>query len=285
MQNKTLSYVAIGLAIVAVFVCLGVSHSSQKTADDADFQRVMASGVLRVGYVAYPPYVIKDPNTGALSGIFYDLTNEVATQLGLKVVWVEGAGYGTIFSDLDSNRYDVYGGGIWANSTRSKVGYFTIAAFYNGVYAYARSGDYRFYNNLAAINDPSVKISTMDGELGDVIARADYPKAQEISLPQSAPFDQIPLQVIANKADIAFLQPDAIAGFLRANPDSLYQISDKPLRLYGNTYAVKLGDSELQNMLNIALQEAINDGKVSEILAKYQSSANAYLLPATPYTK
>jgi polar amino acid transport system substrate-binding protein len=284
MENKTLSYIALGLAVIAIFIgSMSLSHRSQQPTDSSDFQKVMASGTLRVGYVAYPPYIIKDPNTGQLSGIFYDLTNQLASQLALKVEWVEGAGYGTIFTDLDSNRYDVYGGGIWANSTRSKVGYFTIAAFYNSVNAYARTNDHRFDNNLAAINDPSVKISAMDGELGDVIAKADYPKAQEVSLPQSSPFDQLPLQVITNKADVAFLQPDAVAGFLKANPNTLREVSVQPLRLYGNTYAVKLGDTELQNMLDVALQEAINNGTVAKIVAKYQSVNNAYLLPATPY--
>ncbi len=286
MKTKSLPYVVTGLALVVIVISLAsFNHHSERMADNSDFQKILASGTIRVGYVAYPPYIIKDPNTNELSGIFYDLTSQLASQLGLKIEWVEGAGYGTIFTDLDSNRYDIYGGGIWANSTRSKVGYFTTAAFYNGIYAYVRTDDYRFDTSLAAINDSSVRISTMDGELGDVIAASDYPNAQKVSLPQSSPFDQIPLQVIAHKADVAFLQSDTVAGFLRANPGTLRRVSDKPLRLYGNTYAVRLGDGELQNMLNVALQEAINNGTVDAIVAKYQSSVNSYLLPATPYVR
>ncbi len=285
MENKTLSYIAIGLAVIAIVVGL-FTHSSQgTTASNTAFNKVISSGTMRVGYIPYPPYVIQDPKTGALSGIFYDLTNTLAAQLGLKVQWVEEAGYGTIFTDLSAGRYDVFGGGLWANSTRAKAGYLTIPAFYNGVYAYVRTSDHRFDNNLAAINDPSVKISTQDGELGQVIAQSDYPKAQQVSLPQTAPFDQIPLQVIDNKADVAFLQPDAAAEFLQANPGTLRQLQTPPLRLYGNAYAVALGESSLEQMLNVALQEAIDDGAVAKIVAKYQSSSNSYLLPATPYAQ
>ena len=284
MENKTLTYVAIGLAVLALAVGF-FSQRSQQAADNSNLEEVLSSGMMRVGYVPYAPYIIKDPNTGELSGIFYDITNQLATQLGLKVEWVEGAGYGTIFSDLDSNRYDVYGGGIWSNSTRAKAGFFTDAAFYNAVYAYARPNDHRFDNNLAAINDPSVKVSIMDGEIGQFITQTDYPKAQTVSLPNASPFDQIALQVVSNKADIAFLQADAVAGFLKANPNTLRRVSDQPVRLYGNTYAVKLGDSKLQNMLNVALQEAINSGAIAPVLTKYQSAPDAYLLPAAPYTK
>lgn len=279
-----LSYIAVGLAVLALVVVL-FTHNSQGGANtNTAFSKVMSSGTMRVGYIPYPPYVIQDPKTGALSGIFYDLTNQVAGQLGLKVQWVEEAGYGTIFTDLSAGRYDVFGGGLWANSTRAKAGYLTIPAFYNGVYAYVRTSDHRFDNNLAAINDPSVKISTQDGELGQTIAQQDYPKAQQVSIPQSAPFDQIALQVMDNKADVAFLQPDAAAEFLKANPNTLRQLQTPPLRLYGNAYAVALGEGELQQMLNVAIQEAIDDGSVANIVAKYQASTHSYLLPSTPYT-
>ncbi len=284
MENKTLSYIAIGLAVLALLVGFLGNRSAQTAHGDA-FERVMSSGTIRAGYIAYPPYIIKDPNTGELSGVFYDLTNEVAKQLGLKVEWVEEAGYGTIFTNLDTNRYDVFGGGLWANSTRAKAGYLSIPVFYNSVYAYARTNDTRFNSNLEAINNSSVRISTMDGELGDVIASTDFPNAQKVSLPQNSPFDQIALQIVANKADVGFFQPDVAEGFIKANPNSIRQVSEQPLRLYGNVYAVKMGEAELQQMFNVALQEAIDSGAVAKILAKYQTYTASYLQPAAPFAQ
>ncbi len=283
MENRTLSYIALGLAVIAVATVFFTHNPQGAGSSNAAFNKVISSGTVRVGYAAYPPYIIKDPNTGELSGVFYDLTNVLANQLGMKVEWVEAGAYGTIFSDLSSGRYDIYGGGIWPNSTRAKAGYFTDAAFYNAVYAYARTNDHRFDNNLAAINGKSVRISTLDGEVGQAVAKTDYPDAQEVSLPQTAPFDQIALQVISNKADVAFLQPDAAGNFQKANPNTLRQVSGQPIRLFGNTYAVNLGETSLQQMFNVALQEAVSSGAVEKILAKYQP--NYYLLPAPSYTK
>lgn len=285
MENKTLSYIAVGVAIIALIIAFVRSPQSGATNSNPNstFEKVMASGTLRAGYINYPPYVIKDPKTGQLSGVFYDLTNALAAQLGLKVQWVEEAGYGTIFTDLDSGRYDVFGGGLWANSTRAKAGYLSAPAYYSAVYAYVKANDHRFDNNLNAINDPSVKISTLDGDLGQVIAKADFPKASEVSLPQSAPFDQISLQIISGKADVAFLQLDAAELFLKANPGTLRQVPSQPLRIFGNSYAVKLGENDLYQMLNVALQEAINSGTVAKILSKYDPSSNLYLHLAAPY--
>ncbi len=284
MDNKTLSYVAIGLASLALVVGFLGNRSEQVSQGDA-FERVMSSGTIRAGYIAYPPYIIKDPDTGELSGTFYEITNAVAEQLGLKVEWVEEGGYGTIFSSLDSNRYDVYGGGLWANSTRAKAGFLTIPVFYDTIYAYARAGDSRFNNNPEAINSVDVRISTLDGEMGDIIADADYPNAEKVSLPQNSPFDQVALQVTANKADIMLTPPNALEGFLKANPNSLQRISEQPLRLFGNVYAVKLGESELQQMFNVALQEAIDSGTISKIVSKYKTSEGTYLETSVPYAQ
>ena len=51
------------------------------------YNRVINSGQLNCGYVVYSPYFTKDPNTGQLGGIFYDLTNELGKRLDLKINW------------------------------------------------------------------------------------------------------------------------------------------------------------------------------------------------------
>jgi len=281
MENKTLSYLAVGVAIIALIVAFVQSPQLGTTNSNSAFEKIMASGTLRAGYIVYPPYIFKDPKTGELSGIFYDLTNAVGKQLSLKVEWVEEAGYGTISTSLAAGRYDVYAG-IWPNPNRSKVISFTIPAYYDAVYAYARTADHRFDNNLDAINSPQVKISTIDGELGDSIAQESFSKAQRISLPQTSPFDQLELQVVSNKADITFIPPTPANLFLKANPGSIRRVSETPVRIYGATLGVKLGETNLQNMLGVVIGELVNTGAVAKILSQYDQTA---LRLAPPYTK
>jgi len=286
MNTKMIALVA-GLALGVSFI--GTQAFSRSTASSdaqsAAAATVLESGTIRAGYIVYPPYIVKDPKTGQLSGVFYDLTNALGDQLGLKIQWVEGSGYGTIFTDLDSGRYDVFAGGLWANSTRAKAGLLTTPVFYSAIYAYARSSDHRFDNNLATINTPDTRISTMDGAIDNVIANTDYPKAQDITLPQSAVAEQAQLDVISGKADVTFAQSDVILLFLKTNPGTLRQIATQPLRIFGNSYAVKRGANDLLQMLNVATQEAVNNGTVEKIIEKYQLSPNSYLQLAPSYAK
>lgn len=279
MQNKTLSYIGIALGVVAILIAF-FGGSKTSTNSSSVLGRVISSGTLRAGYIAAAPYITKDPKTGELSGIFYDATNELAKQLGVKVEWVEEGGYGTIPESLSAGRYDVYTG-IWANSNRAKVMSFSNPLYYDAVYAYARAGDFRF-NNLDSINSAQTKISTIDGELGDSIAKETFPNAQRISLPQTSPYDQLELQVVANKADIVFVSATVANLFLKSNPNTLRRISDTPVRLYATTFGIKQGETNFQQLLNVSIQEIMSNGKVNSILNKYDPTA---LRVSLPYSK
>ena len=282
MNNKTLSYVGIAIAVVALLISFGTFGGSKgSTTSNAVFDKVLSSGTLRAGYIVYPPYIAKDPKTGQLSGSFYDLTEAVGKQLGLKVEWVEEAGYGTIPESLSAGRYDMYAG-IWANPNRSKAITFTTPAYYDAVYAYVKTADHRFDNNLDLINSPQIKVSTIDGELGDSIAKESFPNAQRVSLPQTSPFDQLQLQVVTSKADVVFLPPTATELFLKSNPGTLRKASEIPVRNYAATVGVKLGEFQFRDMLSVTIQELINTGEVNKILNKYDKNA---LPVAAPYKK
>lgn len=286
MQNKTLSYTGIILGVVAIiisFLAFGSGSKGNVSSSSTVLDNVLSSGVIRAGYLVYPPYIVQDPKTGKLSGVYYDITNAIAEQLGLKVQWVEEAGYGTIGTSLSAGRYDVYAG-IWPNPDRSKTMLFTNPAYYDTVYAYVRPNDHRFDNDLLAINSPNVKISTIDGEIGDSIAQQSFPGAQRVSLPQSTPFDQLELQVVDNKADVTFIPPTSADLYLKANPGTLRMASSIPVRTYGTAFSVRLGATDLQQMLNVAMNELINEGIINKIIASYNETSDT-LPVAAPYSK
>ncbi len=282
MNNKTLSYVGIAIAVIALLISFGTFGGSKGSShSNAVLDRVTSSGTLRIGYIIAAPYLTKDPQTGQFSGIFYDLGTAIGKQLGVKVEWVEEAGFGTIPTSLSADRYDLYAG-VWMNSDRAKAMSFADAVYYDAVYAYARPSDHRFDNNLNALNSSETKISSQDGELGDTIARETFPNAQRISLPQTAPFDQLMLQVTSNKADIVFISPTVAGEFLKSNPGALRKVSETPVRIYPATFGVKLGESAFQQLINVTLQGLGSSGEIDKILNQYDPSA---LRVAVPYKK
>jgi polar amino acid transport system substrate-binding protein len=273
---KVPSFVA---ALSALFVSLAstsCADSSRRQVESSTYDRVMKSGAIRCGYIVYPPYCMKNPNTGKLSGIFVEATEQIGKRLGLKVLWSEEVGYESLFAGLQSNRYDIFAGGLWPSAEREKAGDFSVPLFYSVINAYVRPSETRFAN-LEDINLPTVKIAVIDGAMEDLIARQDFPKAKRLSLPQLSSFSQNLLNVVTGKADITFAEPGIVSLFLRSNPKSLKQLPLKrPLRMFGNAYVFKLGQKKFENLIDHTIGEILSDGQVEKLLEKYEPAPGVF---------
>jgi ABC-type amino acid transport substrate-binding protein len=224
------------------------------------------------------------PYSGQLSGIFHDVMEEIGKNSGLKIEWAEEVGYENIFPGLESDRYDVFSGGLWPNASRAKAASFTAPIFYSAITAWCSSSDNRFSNNINLINSPSVRIATIDGAMEDIIARTDYPRAKRVSLPELSPFVQNLLNIVNRKADVTFAEPMVVREYLAKNPGTLRQISSgQPVRIFGNCLVVKRGETELRDFLDLGLQEIVNNGRVGKILEKYEPQCTAFYPLALPY--
>src|ERR1017187_1796282 len=122
----------LSLAVVMMFALLGAHKSFSKEALPTGdlLADVLARGAIRVGYIVNPPSLFKDPNTGKLSGIYYDAMEEAGKNLGLKIDWAEETGWGTMVEGLDAKRFDMVVGGIWPSSTRGKRVDFSVPLYY-----------------------------------------------------------------------------------------------------------------------------------------------------------
>lgn len=279
--------IAVTVAVVVIACLLGWlfqrDSGTRPSAPESRLPQIIKSGELKCSYLIYSPYFRKDPNTGELSGIFHDLAEEIGKKANLKINWVEEVGYENIFAGLDSGRYDVFAGGLWPNTSRAKAGSFSIPVFYSVIKAWGRTDETRF-GNLAGIDVPSVRISTIDGAMEDIIAQSDYPKATRVSLPQLSPFTQNLLNITSNKADITFAEPGIVREFLMTNPGTLKELApDRPLRIFGNCLVLKRGDTQLKEFLDVALAELLYGGVVDRILLKYEPGPGVFPRAALPY--
>ncbi len=284
MKTKNLLIAVLVIALAAYF---GANFSSKiaptPTAPQTAYEHILQTGTVRCAYIVYTPYFIRDPNTGKMSGIFYDIMEEIGKNAGLKIEWTEEVGYDNIFAGLDAKRFDVFAGGLWPSSARAKSGSFTTPAFYSIITAWARADENRF-QNLEGINDPATRITAIDGALEDIIARTDFPQAQKVSLPQMTPFGLNFQNIVDHKADITFAEPSVVNEFLKTHEGTLKQISpDKPLRIFGNSLVIGHGEDALKALMNEAMQEAVLSGAVDKILKKYEEKPGLFLRPIKPY--
>ena len=273
------------LTIIIPFInsCSSSSSYSYDNKNDSLYQRVIKLGKIRCGYGLFPPYCMKDPNTGKLSGIFIDILEEAGKNLGLKIEWSEEVGWSNIIQGLEANRYDLVPTGVWPNASRGKHVSFTIPLFYNRLDAYVRKNDKRFDNNIQAIDSNSVIIATIDGYINQTIAKSRFSYARLLTHPDICDGAQVFLDVVNKKADITFNDPSLAALFLKNNPNTIKCITTKPLTVEANTMIFKIGEPTFKSMLDTALDELINNGYVDSVLNKYEPTPGVYLRVAPPY--
>lgn len=280
-QNKILQCSAMLLGL-AVFMAV----SSPAQAVEKAFQRVVSSGTIRCGYFLWPPYVVKDVNTGKLSGINYEIMEAIGRNLGLKIEWAAEVGVGDAATALNTGKFDVMCATVWPAPVRMRSMTLSLPAFYNAVYAYARKGDTRFDGDLSKADRKDVRISGIDGDYSHDLSREILPQATPVMLPQLASGSEILMQVASKKADIVFSDDAMVQEFLKTNPDSLQQIRNiGPVRYYGETIAVRLGEYQLKNMIDLSIIQLSNDGTIEKIVQDYRDRYGAEIYAPAPFLK
>jgi len=249
------------------------------------YQRALESKEIRVGFISYPPSFIKDPRTGAFSGIFHEVLQKIAEKLELKVNYVEELGWGTMIEAVKSERVDLVCTGVWPTTERGKFVDFTKPIYFSAIRAYTGANNNRFDGNPVAINASDVRISALDGEMTSIIARLDFPVAKEISLPQTSDISQVLLEVSSGKADVTFVEPAVASEFIRNNPNKIKEVKDiRPVRVFPNVMIVGKGQVELLSTINTAIDELINNGFVDKVIDKYEKYPNSFQRVALPYS-
>ena len=263
----------IGAAFALLIALMSVSILSagaEQEGQESTSARVLRTGVIRCAYANNPPVFIKDPNTGALSGIFYDVMNEVGKRLKVKIEWVEEVGYGVIEEGLAADRYDAFCATVWPTPERSRGAAFTIPLYYSAVDLFVRSDDHRFDADTAKLNDPGITFSVRDGDISQTFTNAAFPAAHQISVPELSDILQPLDDVVHHKADATISDPALLLRYARANPGKLIDLAaTRPLRVSPNTIMIKPNQYQFKVMLDVTLTDLLNSGFIKRTLAKY----------------
>jgi ABC-type amino acid transport substrate-binding protein len=286
--NKKLFLLVLLVAVVTSFLTAHFMQPSsgggtEKQAHESAYERVMRTGILRCGYINYPPHFIIDPNTSKKSGIMHDIIEEAARLLKIKVEWVEELGWGNTVTAIQSHRIDAVCTSFWQNPVEGKYLSFSMPLFYSGVTPYVQSDDDRFAD-LSLLNDPAISISATDGNMAFLIAQQDYPKAKILSLPNMSEETNQLLNVAMGKADVTFIETYLGEEYRQNNPNKLKPLFlSHPIRLFGNTVALPLNDVPLKSMLDSAFVQMLYGGSIDRIIKKYEEVPNAIFRVAKPY--
>ena len=260
------------------------SGQSQPLVKESAYDRVMRTQTIRCGYITWKPFFVKDPNSGALSGIFYDYTEALGKALNLKIEWTEETSWGDFPAALGSGRFDAMCAGSYPNSARARVIDFVRPILYQPAYAYTREGDKRFDNHPEAINDPQKTIAVVEGSTMNLIATQDFPHAKDFLMPEMTSLADSFVSVASGKADVTLSNATTAEEYMHDNPGKIRRVENSaPLSIFPNALAVGGGQDRLRRMLDIATGETLNSGTIDAILAKYPGDSDTLLRVSQPY--
>ncbi|MGE3770073.1 MAG: substrate-binding periplasmic protein [Bdellovibrionales bacterium] len=239
----------------------GISHESA-------YDRVMRTGTLRCGYFLWPKFVDKDPNTGALSGIAFDVAESVAQKFGLKVEWTEVA-IGSEVEALQTTKVDAIcaANGPFNWKSAAYEDFVTPFAKFR-IDVYGRANETRF-KIPADLNSPDVTFSALDGDLSTVYAVESFPQAKMLSLPNMADPSLLVLNVIDNKADVVLVDPVTVSMTEAQYPGAIKPLFARPYGFIPTGMSVGKNQHALLQMLNQGMEILFDVGIMDKILDKY----------------
>ena len=265
-------------------LCAALSPAHAAGEKESVYDRIMRTGKIRCGYWNWEPLFYTDAENGDYHGVFFDVMNELAKISDLDVEWTQEVQYANLVSDLETGRIDAVCAGTWPSALRAKRLIFSEPVFYIPMNAYVRAGDTRFDNNMAAANDPAVKIGVMDGEMSTEIRNTDFPQSGLVSIPQIAGSGtELLLNVANGKADMTFTDSVNGSQYIAHNPGKVRAVQTAtPLRVMENTIALKGDEIRLKLFFDAALTQLHNSGAIERILKKYDAQYPGALYRVEP---
>jgi polar amino acid transport system substrate-binding protein len=260
----------------------GTAVTAKETPAVTAFDRMEKSGVMRCGYMVWPPLVQKDPNTGAFSGVFYDLAQEMAKALNYKLEMTHEFGLATYQKDMARGVFDIECTGGWANAARGKKGLYTKPLAYFSIIAVV-SPKHSDTSDLEWANHPNTRVAVMDGETSSLIRQERFPNSSALSLPHTASSVDLLMQVATGKADVTFVDQASAVRFDQANPGQIHLLTEMPVRVIPLTFGVAPGEERLIAVLNAAIDQLMFDGIIGRILDTYDPDASAFRRVQKPY--
>lgn len=186
--------------------------SAPSHADDS-WKQVKASGVLRCGVAASPPYVMRDPKTGDYTGIFPDLCRRFAKDvLKVKPEFVD-TNWDNIVAGLQSEKWDI---SLSLNDTpeRRKAISFTAPAIdYSVTFAYNKNNPKlkAASDKVEDIDKPDITVIVLSGTAADKAVSPILKHAKIMRLPG---FDETRLALMSKRGDV--LADDNMSNMLLA---------------------------------------------------------------------
>ena len=244
-----------------------------------DLDDIVSSKEIHLGYVNYPPLMMKDPKTGKLSGVYIDALNAMFESIKIKPVWIEQT-WGTFAAALQSDQIDVFVGAPFATPQRALALSFTqpYAFMGNDVVVRKKDAETRFKDvkNIMDLDKPGITIASPLGGAPYDWLKSHFKHAKIVGV-ESTNQSQGSLEVLAGRADAAYWDAFVSARDVETHPDQLADLfGTDPLDTSPISWALKHHEPELLTFLNTLLEYMDTNGTWTKYEEPYKKDLGGY---------
>jgi len=150
------------------------------TAAPSALTQSINSGKLRCGYIADDIGLSKKESTGALSGIWYELTEAIGAGAHLEIIWSPTTPE-TLVTDLQAHKFDALCTGLAPTLELAKTTRFSTPAYYRGGQPYGFV-TLQAEGELNAFLSTSVQTLLAKGEIEPILKKFE---------PRPSPFQRV----------------------------------------------------------------------------------------------
>lgn len=234
--------------------------------EDSALAKVKKDRVLRVGYSQTLPWFQRDPKTGNLEGIYWEVCERLGKELEVKVQYQE-VSWANSTVGLRKGDYEIFGSSLFYTIPRALVASYVGPLWRKGRLVVTHKDWADRFKGPADFNRPDVTFSVIGGTSEEDWVKNTFPKAQILaSTGQLA----VALEPVRTKRAQLFASGDLDAIlYAKRNPWAHVIDKDHPIGLTPNTWAIRYGDPEWKSFLDFWGNHLVTSGYMQEIYDKY----------------
>jgi cyclohexadienyl dehydratase len=234
-------------AVLAITALAAASAADAQTSGKSRLQRILESGVLRVGTTGdFRPMSYRDAKTNEYAGHDIEVARELAKDLGVKLELVPTE-WKTLISGIQTDKYDVAMSGISMNVDRAKVAAFTAPYMEFGTVPVIRKKDAARFKSWQDIDKPNVTVATTLGTVFDQQAKEYFKLAKRKQVEAPALSYQ---EVLSNRAEVCITSNVEAASLVQNYPELAIVPVDKARSRRPASLLVAQDDVVWLNFLN-----------------------------------
>jgi ABC-type amino acid transport substrate-binding protein len=254
--------------IAIVMMVTNLPASAQQTPSLID--KVIKEGVLRVCVAIASPWMMKDPNGSEFIGFDVDMIKELTKIMEVKYELVANPNFSQLIASLQAGKCDVIMSALTRTTKRAMAVNFSDPYFVLGSVWIVRN-EHSELDKLEDLNDPKITIAVEQGSISEQRTRTYMPKSNIKALPGGG--DALRLtEVETGRSTAAAIDSLKVPVFKAQLPWSKFIPADafeNPVEPAGLAYAVRHGDIDFVNFLNVFIFNSQGNGTIAALKAKW----------------